>query len=96
MLVFHIYIQCMLYLSIVSHSYRIIILTVPIVIVSIGFGIMCSFFTALITTVTGQTMTYFAHPLLIVPLFYIPTLLGMTWVHYWWRNKVMYMYICKY
>ena len=76
------------FLSPVTASYRLIFLSVPVVLVSLLFGTLLSLITGLITTLTGNTLSFFARPYMVIPLYYTPTVLGIGAVQYRWRRKV--------
>ena len=76
------------FLSPVTASYRLIFLSIPVILVSLLFGTLLSLITGLITTLTGNTLSFFARPYMVIPLYYTPTVLGIGAVQYWWRRKV--------
>ena len=76
------------FLSPVTASYRLIFLSIPVVLVSLLFGTLLSLITGLITTLTGNTLSFFARPYMVIPLYHTPTVLGIGAVQYWWRRKV--------
>ena len=79
---------CLFFLSPVTASYRLIFLSIPVILVSLLFGTLLSLITGLITTLTGNTLSFFARPYMVIPLYYTPTVLGIGAVQYWWRRKV--------
>ena len=59
-----------------------------VVLVSQIVGILVPIATAVVLQLTGQSMSWFSIPLLAIPLFFLPSLLGIAAVHSWWKNKV--------
>lgn len=74
----------------VCGSRMIILKSIFIILLSQIVGIVLATSTGIITTIMKQTLSFYAHPLIVIPLFYIPAVLGIALVHYWWRNKVYY------
>ena len=76
-------------LSISAHNkYGLIFKTVAVLLVSEIAAVLAALLSALLTTTADQTLSYYAKPYLVIPLFYIPAVLAMGSVHYWWREKV--------
>jgi MFS family permease len=67
--------------------YVLIMKSIGISLVSILGGLMATLLSGLLTTATGKTLMYYANPLLIIPLFFFPVIIGMSLVDYWWRSK---------
>ena len=73
-------------------SYSLIIKSFPIVVVSLVTGIVSAICTGILTTLFNKTLTYYSNQLFAILLYYIPNILGMYTVHYWWKIKVQYLY----
>lgn len=65
-----------------------------VLLLSEGAAILSVVFTASLTTLSGHSLSYYSRPYLIIPLFYLPAILSMGAIHYWWRQKVLYNVIC--
>lgn len=62
-----------------------------VVLVSQLVGILLPLATAVVLQQAGQSMSWFSTPLLVVPLFFLPSLLGWFLVNKWWRKQVSEM-----
>lgn len=65
-----------------------------VVLISQLVGIVLSLVTGVVVMLFGKSMSWFANPFVIVPLFYLPTLLGQVIVQWWWGRKVRYIDVC--
>lgn len=84
------YISCLSLPCLVCGSRILIFKSIFIILLSQIVGITLATSTGIVTTIMKQTLSFYAHPLIVIPLFYIPSILGIALVHYWWRNKVCY------
>ena len=69
-------------------GYLLILKTSGVLLLSEAAALSAGLLTALLTTISGHTLSYYSKPHLVIPLFYVPSVLAMGAVHYWWRRKV--------
>ena len=62
--------------------------TMLVILLSLAMGLLLPLATALVVQLSGQTMSWFATPLLVVPLYFIPSILSSAATHRWWGNLV--------
>ena len=63
--------------------------TTVVLLLSEVAAMLSAILTALLTTLSGHSLSYYARPYLVIPLFYTPAMLSMGAVQYWWKKKVL-------